>query len=248
MMLMEQAAVFEMMSLWAASPWLHCLERGEPHPVLVLPGFMVGDSSTLPLRTFINSWGYWANTSDSRGNAGPSAASLARVRQRLVDVHRRYERRVTLVGSSMGGMMARLLAREYPALVRQVITLASPLQLTVGDRTSVSFITDRLRHGFDPEFGSRPDHDLGPLPVPSTSVYTRTDGIVHWQSCLDIVDERHENVEVFGSHGGQGCNPTALRVVADRLAQPEDHWTPFRPPTWLRGAYPRAACWTEVRR
>src|SRR3954453_1635086 len=166
MMLMEQAAVFEMMSLWAASPWLHCLERGEPHPVLVLPGFMVGDSSTLPLRTFINSWGYWANTSDSRGNAGPSAASLARVRQRLVDVHRRYERRVTLVGSSMGGLMARLLAREYPALVRQVITLASPLQLTVGDRTSVSFITDRLRHGFAPEFGSRPDHDLGPLPVP----------------------------------------------------------------------------------
>src|SRR4051794_17318629 len=163
MMLMEQAAVFEMMSLWAASPWLHRLERGEPHPVLVLPGFIVGDSSTLPLRTFINSWGYWANTSGSRGNAGPSAASLAQVRQRLVDVHRRYEHRVTLVGSSMGGMMARLLAREYPALVRQVITLASPLQLTVGDRSSVSFISDRLRHRFDPEFGRRPDHDLGPL-------------------------------------------------------------------------------------
>jgi pimeloyl-ACP methyl ester carboxylesterase len=247
MMMMEQAAMVEMVCTWATWPWLNRLERGDPHPVLVLPGFMVGDSSTLPLRTLIRSWGYWVNTSGSRGNAGPSAAAVTQVRQRLMDVHRRHGRKVTLVGSSMGGMMARLLAREYPHLVRQVITLASPLQLTVDDRHSLSFITDRLRHTFDPLFGRQPDHALGQLPVPSTSLYTRSDGIVHWQSCLDVVDDHHENVEVFATHSGHGSNPAALWVIADRLAQAEDDWRPFRAPPWLRLAYPTPACWTHVR-
>ena len=113
--------------------------------------------------------------------------------------------------------------------MRNVITLGSPLQMTQGD-PAASGLADRLQQLFDPAFIEMADHERGPLPVPSTSVYTRTDGVVRWQVCLDIADETHENVEVRGSHTGLGFNPAVLYVVADRLGQPEGTWRPFQPP------------------
>jgi hypothetical protein len=71
-------------------------------------------------------------------------------------------------------------------------------------------------------------------------VYSRTDGVVRWQICLDVEDEQHDNVEVRGSHIGLGFNPAALYVIGDRLAQPADSWRPFRAPPLLRAAFPPA--------
>jgi hypothetical protein len=71
-----------------------------------------------------------------------------------------------------------------------------------------------------------------PVPVPSTSVYSRTDGVVAWQSCLDDAGPRRENVEVGSSHCGMGHHPGVLLVVADRLAQPEGAWRPYTPTGW----------------
>ena len=68
-----------------------------------------------------------------------------------------------------------------------------------------------------------------PPPVPSTAVYSRTDGIVDWRSCLEPAAPETENVEVAGSHCGLGVNPLALYAIADRLAQPEGDWRPFEP-------------------
>ncbi|MEA3191650.1 MAG: hypothetical protein QOD77_2285, partial [Thermoplasmata archaeon] len=79
--------------------------------------------------------------------------------------------------------------------------------------------------------------------VPATSIYSRTDGVVRWQTCLDIVDDRHHNVEVHATHSGMGINPAALAVVADRLSQAEDDWRPFYAPSWLRSVYPRPESW-----
>ena len=64
-------------------------------------------------------------------------------------------------------------------------------------------------------------------PVPSTAIYSRSDGVVHWTTCLEYEGEQAENVEVVGSHSGMAFNPTVLSVIADRLAQPEGHWRPF---------------------
>jgi hypothetical protein len=77
--------------------------------------------------------------------------------------------------------------------------------------------------------------------VPSTLIYSRTDGIVRWHLCLDVVDDRHENVEVLASHAGMGFNPAALYVVADRLRQPEGEWRAFRPPPSLSFFFPPPA-------
>ena len=109
-----------------------------------------------------------------------------------------------------------------------MITLGSPLQMDPGDRSAASLLADRLQSRFDPTFGGVAEHRLGALPVPSTSIYSRTDGVVRWQVCLDVRDDRHENVEVLGSHVGLGFNASALFVVADRLAQAEGTWRPFQ--------------------
>src|SRR3954453_21570938 len=133
-------------------------------------------------------------------------------------------------------------------MVRQVVTLGTPIQLHLQDRSSVSFISDRLAHRFDPDFRRLTEHERGTLPVPSTAVYSRTDGVVRWEACIDDGDEQHDNVEIRGTHSGMGFNPAALYVVADRLHQPEDDWRPFHAPAWLRSFFPRPESWQPLPR
>jgi pimeloyl-ACP methyl ester carboxylesterase len=235
---------FEFGAFLAATPLLPALERGDGHPVLVMPGFMGGDSSTLPLRYHLKLWGYDVHGFGDRPNPGPTPRVLDELNQLLVSIHRRTGRTVSLVGWSAGGRYARYLARQHPEAVRQAITLAAGLQHRAGtDRSSISFVVDRIKHLWDPEFASQPDHVQGPLPTPSTSVYSRSDGVVRWHACLDVVDELHENVEVYASHVGIGVNPSVLFLIADRLAQPEEQWQPFAPPVCLRSLYPPAPTW-----
>lgn len=79
-----------------------------------------------------------------------------------------------------------------------------------------------------------------PLTVPATSVYSKLDGIVAWQACLETPGPRAENIAVLASHLGIGHHPAALYAVADRLAQADGTWAPLRPPAFLRPALPRA--------
>ena len=247
LLMLEQRALFELGALLASAPFLRLIGRGDRHPVLVMPGFTATDHSTIGLRYLIRSWGYWAHGWQLGTNVGPTPPVLSGIRDRLDELHDRHGMRVSLVGWSLGGLYARYLARQTPEKVRNVITLGSPLQMTHGDRSSASGIADRLQHLFDPAFIEMADHERGPLPVPATSVYTRTDGVVRWQACLDVADETHENVAVRGSHAGLGFNPAVIYVVADRLGQLEDAWRPFQPPLPLRALYPRPASWTSER-
>lgn len=240
---LEQRVLFEVGALAAAAPWLRAVGRGDRHPVLVLPGFMGDDASTVALRSFIRSWGYWAHGWGLGSNVGPTRQVLDGIGARLDAVHGRHGRPVSLVGWSAGGVFARYLARAHPEQVRQVITLGSPLQMHEGDRSAASVIVDVLQTRFDPDFGGSEEYLLGPLPVPATSIYSRTDGVVRWQVCLDVADDRHENVEVRGSHVGLGFNPSALYVVGDRLAQAEGLWRPFEAPAALRPLYPTPSSW-----
>jgi pimeloyl-ACP methyl ester carboxylesterase len=135
---------------------------------------------------------------------------------------------VSLVGWSLGGLYARELARAHPERVRLVITLATPFR-DISATHAARLIS--LRPGGRP---LREAHALRqalrqPLPVPSTSIYSRTDGIVAWQSCLEEPGPDRESVEVACSHTGMGFHPDALAVVADRLAQGEQEWRPFQP-------------------
>jgi pimeloyl-ACP methyl ester carboxylesterase len=152
--------------------------------------------------------------------------------ERLRELRARYAKRVSLIGWSLGGIYARELARRFPDDVRQVITLGTPFRNV--EATNVPrFLRAILERRPLPDEQSYRALLADPLPVPSTAIYSRSDGIVHWESCQELAGPRSENIEVASSHLGLGHHPVVLLTVADRLAQPEGTWAPFAPPARL---------------
>lgn len=239
---LETRAIAERMSMSLAAPILERLPRGDRHDVLVLPGFLADDRSTGPLRDVIERLGYHTRGWGLGTNLGPTHKIITGLFE-LFSSMAAGNRKVSIVGWSLGGVFGREIARIAPDSVRQVITLGSPIHMIDGDRSAPSELWERLQHMHDPEFMENriPERDRPPLPVPTTSVYTRTDGVVHWSTCLVERGPQAENVEVFGSHCGLGFNPAAILVVADRLAQRDDEWARFKAPLFARALYPRAA-------
>jgi pimeloyl-ACP methyl ester carboxylesterase len=243
--MMESRAVFELGAIAAASPLLRMIGRGDQHPVLILPGFMAGDPSTAPLRSVMRGQGYWVHGWQLGRNLGPTQHIVDGLVDRLTTLYERHEKPVSLVGWSLGGIYARRLARRYPHMVRQVITLGSPFRADSDtDRSAVSSLYDRLK----PTHSITVDHDLpgmeaGPLAVPATAIYTRTDGVVRWWQCLESIGHERENIEVRASHIGLGFHPAVVYAVSDRLAQPIGGWKPFRAPFGFGYQYPTPADW-----
>ncbi|MGA9277948.1 esterase/lipase family protein [Ilumatobacter sp.] len=236
---MEVRAVYERAQMSALLPALRRLPKGDGHPVLVLPGFSASDRSTAPLRDLLKRLGYRTYGWGLGVNVGPTSRILEGLVDRLDRAHQRRGEPVSIVGWSLGGIYGRELARARPTEVRQVITLGSPIQMIAADSSTAQPMFETLRKYHSPEF-DRPTRESGRplLPVPSTSIYTQTDGVVSWQACLVRRAPTSENVRVFGSHCGLGFNAAAITVIADRLAQPAGTWKPFSAPWYLRGAFP----------
>jgi pimeloyl-ACP methyl ester carboxylesterase len=205
----------------AVAPLLTRAPKGDGHPVLVLPGFLASDVSTVPLRQLLGRLGHRAHGWGLGRNVGPTRAVVEGLTRAVDELGGADHRSLSIVGWSLGGVFGRELARRCPGRIRQVVSLGSPFNTA------------------DLGFGATAD----PLPVPSTAIYTRTDGIVDWRTTVQRTDERSENIEVRGSHCGLGVNPAAILAMADRLAQPEGAWALFRPPPALRLWYPRP--WSE---
>lgn len=234
----------ELVTLQAASPLLSFAPKGDGHPVMVLPGFLAGGTTTGPLRRFLKSknyetycWGLGRNLGPLA--IGPEGELLA---QRLETVYRQMKRRVSLVGWSLGGIMSRELAKRYPKYVRQVITLGSPF--AGNPRANYAW---RLYQGvtgqeIDPETMRAAFKDLAAPPpgIPSTAIFSKSDGVAAWQTCIEKASPLTDNIEVYGSHCGLGVNPAVHFAVADRLALPEREWRPFdrTAATWRRFVYP----------
>jgi pimeloyl-ACP methyl ester carboxylesterase len=231
--LSEGRALYELGLFYQALPVLLTAPRGDGHPVMVLPGFTASDLSTTLLRTFLRRRGH-----DARGwalgrNLGFSSQLELRMARRLQNLYWRTGRKVSLVGWSLGGIFARELARLHPEMVRQVITLGSPFAASPRS-TNVWRLYERVTgesvDDLDPALLRRMRL---PPPVPSTAIYSRSDGIASWRACLEPEAPHTDNVRVPGSHCGLGHNPWAVYVIADRLAQSEETWRPFER-RWLR--------------
>jgi pimeloyl-ACP methyl ester carboxylesterase len=223
---LEGRAFLEAASLLPALPLLAWAPRGDGHPVLVLPGFLAGDRSTQILRGFLRDRGYLSYGWALGRNIGPTPEILTGLARRFAEIRDQHGRQVSLIGWSLGGIYARELARRFPADVRQVITLGSPFRNP--SATNVSFLIQWLLSGRWVSTAAEIRERLRtPLSVPTTSIYSRSDGVVSWRSCVEEEGPLRENVEVLSSHVGMGYNPAVLFVTADRLAQPEGAWRPY---------------------
>jgi pimeloyl-ACP methyl ester carboxylesterase len=230
----------DLTALLLAAPALLAAPRGDGHGVLVFPGLLAGDSSTVPLRAFLRRLGYHVRGWDLGRNRGPTEAVLAGLPRAVLDHAERTGRPVSLIGWSLGGVYAREMARRHPRKVRQVITLGSPYALRDPRQSHADGPYQWLssRHVPDHQLPSREQRSR-PIAVPSTSVYSRWDGVVSWQACVEPETALHQNVEVRCSHVGFGVDPATLWLIADRLAVPAGQRVPFRPPLALRPLYPR---------
>jgi alpha/beta hydrolase fold len=164
------------------------LPRGNGHPVLVIPGLF---------------------------NFGPTPACWHIAERRLAAMADRSGQRASLVGHSLGGVMARALAYEHPELVRRVITVCSPFRLPTAMRFEPLYRL--LSHArIEPEILL--SRMAEPPPVPTTAIYSPHDGIVAWQSCIDELAPDRENIGIDGAHSTMMSNPETVRVIAERLA------------------------------
>ena len=229
--------------LWALPTLYATAPRGDGQPVLVLPGLATTDRSTSSLRRFLRAIGYPTEGWDQGRNFGPLPGVEARLKETVKRLAETHGRKVSIVGWSLGGLYARQLGKALPQHVRQVVSLGSPFN---GDPRATNawrlyqFTSGQSVDTKDRHMGSA----IAPPPppsVPTTAIYSRTDGICAWQTCMEGEGAHLENIEVRGSHCGLGHNPTAVLAVADRLAQPEGAWKPFRREGLKRMMFPRPA-------
>jgi alpha-beta hydrolase superfamily lysophospholipase len=181
---------------------------GDGHPVVVYPGLGAGAFNTSHLRGYLTSSGFTVRDWEGGVNTGPEGMFddwLGTLDDRVRELHRTHGRKVSLVGWSLGGLYAREIAKRCPGSVRQVITLGTP-------------------------FASQARLRACP-PVPTTSVYSKSDGIVSWRGCVEKKTPRSESIEVSASHLGMVSHPEVLRIIVDRLAQREGQWRPLKRPT-----------------
>lgn len=236
LMALEFRAFWELGAVLPAWPFLRHAPTGDGHSVIVFPGLSASDSSTLPMRSFLENLGHDVSGWNQGSNFGPRAGVLQAAKQQVIDTCQVTGQKVSLVGWSLGGIYAREIAKELPDCVRHVITLGTPF---AGSHESTNawhlyqLVSGRDIHREVEQF------DLpGAPPVPTSSIFSRTDGIVAWPASIQAPCKFNlltENIEVIASHVGLGLNPSAWWAVADRLAQAEGQWQPFAHKGGLHG-------------
>ncbi len=234
-------ALMEYGTFYATQPILQKVGSGDGHPVLVLPGFLTNDFSTRPLRQFLDKIGYQSHPWKLGCNFG-SPRFVDKCVERVRSIYEAEGRKVSIIGWSLGGVYAREVARKAPEMVRQVITLGSPFA-GLKKKNNVSWIYNLISGKRVEDLDDEAiDEILEIPPVPATAIYSKGDGIVSWQDCVEAAEgTMTQNVQVKGSHCGLGVNPSVLLCIADRLSQHENNWLRFEPKWYAQFFYPAVA-------
>ena len=215
--LLETRFVAEGAALLAQLPWLQWQATRGTGPVMVLPGFLADDTSTALLRQFIAGLGYQVAGWQLGRNRGRMLDHLPPVTERVAAMADAAGEPVRLVGWSRGGVLAREIARDRQDLVRQVVTLASPVR--GGPQATALRAMLQRETGLTPELLAQllAQRQQRTINVPVSALYSKSDGVVAWQACIDP-DPAVEHHEVSASHVGMGCNAQVFRLVARLLA------------------------------
>jgi hypothetical protein len=235
--------VSEILHLRKVMPKLMAIApKGDGHPVLVIPGFMATDHPTILLRNFLDKLGYKTYGWENGANAGLTEDKINRLYAQLKKISdENGGKKVSIIGWSLGGIEAHVMAHEVPEIIRNVITLGSPFGINEHPDASPKILVSGIQVLNEDKYTLKapgmPERMLTPAPgVPTTSIYSKTDGIAGWRACLNPTSPLSENIEVEdASHIGFVFNPRVFAIIADRLAQREGHWKPYdcprcRPP------------------
>ncbi len=215
----EVTGVIDLARLPLALPSLAREPRGDGSTVMVLPGFATDDYSTWPLRRYLRTRGWAARGWGLGRNRAEVPEYVERVGTMVRSLAERQERPVALVGWSLGGYIAREVARDAPDVVRRVVTFGSPV-IGGPKYTTVARVIERQGYDLDEIEDQIEDRKQTALQVPVTAIYSRNDGVVSWQACIDPEDGGPiEHVEVDTTHLGLGFNSDVFRIVARRLAE-----------------------------
>jgi pimeloyl-ACP methyl ester carboxylesterase len=227
LLLAEARGIFEFNTSLLLSPLLMCAPIGDGHPVLTLPGFLASDLSMAPMRRYLKELGYDTHAWRMGRNTGGVSRMQSALLDRLKEIHAEAGRKISVVGWSLGGIYARHLALLAPDMVRCVVTLGSPFANDVR-ATNATRLYEALSGETIEETSGLQQAIAGDLPVPVTSIYSKSDGIVNWRTCVLRPSDTAENIEVrFASHVGLGVNAAALWALADRLALAEGQFMQF---------------------
>jgi hypothetical protein len=208
--------------------------QGDGHPVMILPGFMSTKKSTGVLRNYISNLGYDVYDWGLGRNLG-KVEYMALLLEQLDEIYKKKGQQISLIGWSLGGVFARQLAKERPDLIRQVITLGSPFS-GITDPNNVQWVYEIISGGkkvqqTNPELVANMPI---PAPVPTTAIYSKEDGIVPWEACMEREeDDFHQNVQVRGSHIGLGVNVSVLSIIAKQLPYNKSNWRYFQPKGYI---------------
>lgn len=220
LLLWELRSVPELLTSFLPRPFAAELPRGHGEPVMVLPGFAADDLAVALLTRRLKGLGYHAFS----WGLGRNTGNLKKLQPRLVEQVRRHAdsrgAKLKLVGWSLGGAMARDVAREHPEWVEQVVTLGSPV---IGGAKFTAVGRSYKRKGIDLErMASAADarETAKTIPVPVTALYDRHDGIVSWGACIDHHNRHVKHIEVQCSHLGMVVDRTVFGVIAKALATP----------------------------
>lgn len=244
--LLEPRALLEMATLPMSLPLLATAPHGDGHPVLLLPGFLGDESSMFALKLFLQNRGYDVHTWGLGRNLGFQARHAHALQQKIRYMHHTTGRKVSLVGWSLGGVFALYGTHTAPECVRSIITLGSPL--TIGPEGSqspplVKAVYRLIAHHLGPDVHlahprAKELRQTKHLPLPISCLYSLSDGVVPPQEAtIDGNPRLHENIQVPGSHLGLVFNALVMHIVADRLAQAEGDWHPYRPEGWQARVY-----------
>jgi hypothetical protein len=213
----ELGAALDAARLVGALPRLSSAPRGDGHLVVDIPGWKAPEVSGAPLRFYLGRLGYDARGWGFGTNTGNPRRDIERLAGRVLELVEQTGSPASLVGWSLGGVLAREVARLHPEAVRRVITYGTP----VGGPT---YTTVARAYSRGPDTGghreSRRLDERSPIQVPLTVLFSKRDGIVAWQACIDHASPDVEHVEISSTHLGMGFDPDVWSIVADRLARP----------------------------
>jgi hypothetical protein len=233
--LLEARAFWEHYATLALRPAWSMAPRGDGHPVLVLPGLTAGDASTALLRRFLRSRGY-ATSGWAQGlNLGMREGVVERAHDKLRELYVESGRTVSLIGWSLGGVYARELAKHSPEMVWLCVSMGTPF--TGHPRETNAWRLYELASGHKIDWHDFHEPLRAAPPVPTTSIWSPTDGVVAWRCSVETRRILAENIVVDSSHLGLGAHPATLYAIADRLAQPEGEWEPFHRDGWRKLVY-----------